>query len=53
MPQKLMILPAYIQCLNGFKSLLEGGGGLFVSLHVSYKVMGLLVMVRKLNFSAS
>lgn len=53
MPQKLVILSAYIQCLNGFKSLLGGGGSLFVSLHVTYKVMGLLVMVRNLNFNGS
>lgn len=31
---------------------LGGGGGLFVSLHVTYKVTGLLGMVRKLNFNA-
>lgn len=53
MPQKLMILPANIQCLNGFKSLLGDGGSLFVSLHVTYELMGLVVMDRKWNFNAS
>lgn len=52
MPQKLMILPASIQLLSGLKSLLGDGGSLFVSLRVTYKVMGLLVMGRKLNFNA-